>query len=108
MKNFVLDASVALGWILDNPVPRLATRAKQALLSGTRAVVPALWHLEIAKSLIVAEREGFSPLPTPCSPSCNSNNCLRKRSTSKPTLFRCGRRFSLRAPIGYRRTIRFI
>jgi len=38
MKTFVLDASVALGWTLDNPVPSAAIRAKQALLSGTRAV----------------------------------------------------------------------
>lgn len=59
MKNFVLDASVALGWTLDSPVPASATRAKQALLSGTRAVVPALWHLEIANGLVVAERRGI-------------------------------------------------
>lgn len=59
MKTFVLDASVALGWTLDNPVPPAATRAKQALLSGTRAVAPALWHLEIANGLAVAERRGI-------------------------------------------------
>jgi predicted nucleic acid-binding protein len=59
MKPFVLDATVALGWTLDNPVPSSATRAKQALLSGTRAVAPALWHLEIANGLAVAERRGI-------------------------------------------------
>ena len=59
MKTFVLDASVALGWTLDNPVPATATRARQALLSGTRALVPALWHLEIANGLVVAERRGI-------------------------------------------------
>ena len=59
MKTFVLDASVALGWTLDNPVPASATRAKHALLSGSRAVVPALWHLEIANGLVVAERRGI-------------------------------------------------
>jgi len=59
MKAFVLDASVALGWTLDNPVPASATRARQALLSGTRALVPALWHLEIANGLVVAERRGI-------------------------------------------------
>lgn len=56
MTSFVLDASVALGWILDNPAPALATRVKQALLAGKRAGVPALWHLEIANALAVAER----------------------------------------------------
>ena len=59
MKAFVLDASVALGWTLDNPVPASATRARQALLSGTRALVPALWHLEIANGLVAAERRGI-------------------------------------------------
>ena len=59
MKPFVLDASVALGWTLDNPVPASATQAKQALLSGTRAVAPALWPLEIANGLAVAERRGI-------------------------------------------------
>lgn len=59
MKAFVLDASVALGWTLDNPVPASATRARQALLSGTRALVPALWHLEVANGLAVAERRGI-------------------------------------------------
>lgn len=57
--TFVLDASVALGWTLDNPVPPAATRAKLALLSGTKAVVPALWHLEVANGLVVAERRGI-------------------------------------------------
>lgn len=59
MKAFVLDASVALGWTLANRVPASATRARQALLSGTRALVPALWHLEIANGLVVAERRGI-------------------------------------------------
>ena len=59
MKAFVLHASVALGWTLDNPVPASATRARQALLSGARALVPALWHLEIANGLVVAERRGI-------------------------------------------------
>jgi len=59
VKTFVLDASVALAWTLDTPVPASATRAKQALLSGTRALAPALWHLEIANGLAVAERRGI-------------------------------------------------
>ena len=56
MKRFVLDASVALAWFLDNPVAPLALRIKRALLGGARAVVPALWHLEMANGLVVAER----------------------------------------------------
>ena len=56
MKGFVLDASVALRWFLDNPVPVYANRVKQMFLKGTRAVVPALWHLEMGNGLAIAER----------------------------------------------------
>jgi predicted nucleic acid-binding protein len=56
LKRFVLDASVALGWFIDSPVPPYALRVKQALLHGARAVVPALWHLEMANGLVIAER----------------------------------------------------
>jgi predicted nucleic acid-binding protein len=56
LKRFVLDASVALAWFLDDPVAPLALRVKQALLAEARAVVPALWHLEMANGLVVAER----------------------------------------------------
>jgi predicted nucleic acid-binding protein len=56
LKGFVLDASVALRWFLDKPVPVYANRVKQMFLKGTRAVVPALWHLEMSNGLAVAER----------------------------------------------------
>jgi len=56
LKRFVLDASVALAWFLDNPVSPYATQVKQRLLDGARAIVPALWHLEMANGFVVAER----------------------------------------------------
>jgi predicted nucleic acid-binding protein len=56
VTRFVLDASVALAWFLDNPVSPLALRVKQSLVGGAEAVVPALWHLEMANGLVVAER----------------------------------------------------
>lgn len=59
MKRFVLDASVALAWFLDNPVSVYAVRVKRDLIAGARAVVPALWHLEMANALVVAERRGI-------------------------------------------------
>ena len=58
MNRFVLDASVALAWFIDNPTPPFAERARQALLHGGKAVVPALWHLEMANGFVVAERRG--------------------------------------------------
>ncbi len=58
MKRVVLDASVALAWFLDDPVPAYATHMRQALLGGTRMLVPALWILEVANGLAVGERRG--------------------------------------------------
>lgn len=56
MSRFVLDASVALRWFLDNPLPAYAKRVRQLLIKGDRALVPALWHLEMSNGLVVAER----------------------------------------------------
>lgn len=59
MTRFVLDASVALRWFLDQPVPAYSIRVKQLIINGARALVPALWHLEMANGLTVAERRGI-------------------------------------------------
>ena len=59
MNGFVLDASVALRWFLDHPMPPFANRVKQHLLKGARAVVPALWHLEMSNGLVVAQRRSI-------------------------------------------------
>jgi predicted nucleic acid-binding protein len=56
VSDFVLDASVALAWVLDNPIPPYAMDVRRALGNGKRGLVPALWHLEIANGLISAER----------------------------------------------------
>jgi predicted nucleic acid-binding protein len=56
VKRFVLDASVALSWFVDRPASPYAEHVKKELLHGTRAVVPVLWHVEMANGLIVAER----------------------------------------------------
>lgn len=56
MTRFVLDASVALGWIADDPPAPYAIRVMKRLLDGDRAFVPALWHLEIANWFVVALR----------------------------------------------------
>jgi predicted nucleic acid-binding protein len=59
VSRFVLDASVALAWSIDRPIAPYAVRVKQRLLNGDRAVVPALWRLEIANGFVVAERRGI-------------------------------------------------
>ena len=60
MSRFVLDASVALSWVLDDELDRGAAAA----LERTRqdgAVVPELWHHEVRNALLVAERRGRIP-----------------------------------------------
>lgn len=54
--RFVLDASVTLGWAIDQPISTYAERVRSRLLAGERAVVPSLWHLEVASAIRVAER----------------------------------------------------
>jgi predicted nucleic acid-binding protein len=58
VSTFVLDASVALGWLVDKPKSTIATRIGQSLLTGDHAIVPSFWHLEVANGLAVAERRG--------------------------------------------------
>jgi predicted nucleic acid-binding protein len=59
VKRFVLDASIALSWFLDRPTAKYADHVRQLLLRGHRAVVPALWQLEIANGFVTAERRGI-------------------------------------------------
>ncbi|HET9409999.1 MAG TPA: type II toxin-antitoxin system VapC family toxin [Candidatus Sulfotelmatobacter sp.] len=60
MKRFVLDASVALAWFLDHPVPSFAHHVRKVLSNGGhRAVVPGLWQLEMANGFVMAERRGL-------------------------------------------------
>lgn len=58
MKEFVLDCSATLPWVFGSE----ATKATDALLDrlarGSKAWVPALWHLELANVLLGAKRRG--------------------------------------------------
>jgi len=64
MPGFVIDASVAMTWLfLDETTA--ATQRLLKELSNRAAVVPALWYLEIANVLALAERKGrVSPRET--------------------------------------------
>ena len=57
MNDFVLDASVALAWFLDDEQAPQADNVRTRLIRE-RAYVPQLWHLEVRNSLIIAERRG--------------------------------------------------
>ena len=57
MTAFVLDASIALAWCFaDEATP--ATDALLDRLADEEAVAPALWRLEVANALTIAERRG--------------------------------------------------
>jgi len=51
-----MDASVGLAWFLDRPASPYANMVRDALLRDARAIVPALWHLEMANGIALAER----------------------------------------------------
>jgi predicted nucleic acid-binding protein len=54
---FVLDASIALAWCFaDEATP--ATDALLNRLADEDAIAPALWRLEVANALTMAERRG--------------------------------------------------
>jgi len=56
MADFVLDASVALGWLIDDAPSAYAGRVQQRMMDGSSPVVPVHWHLEIANALLTAGR----------------------------------------------------
>lgn len=59
MIRFVLDASVALAWVVErNPDP-YAAGVRQRANAGDRATVPAFWQLEISNVLAVVHRRGL-------------------------------------------------
>ena len=55
MSAFVLDASVAITWLLDDEENPLADAARWRIVDGG-AFVPQVWHLEVHNALLVAER----------------------------------------------------
>lgn len=55
MSAFVLDASVAITWLLDDEDNPLADAARSRIVDAG-AFVPQVWHLEVRNALLVAER----------------------------------------------------
>lgn len=56
MKQFVLDASLALQWFLEDETGREYALAVLVRLSEDRAIVPPLWFYEIGNGLLMAHR----------------------------------------------------
>jgi predicted nucleic acid-binding protein len=58
LRAFVLDASIALGWMLDRPVPARASQARKFIIAGAIPVVPGLWRHEVSNAVVMSERRG--------------------------------------------------
>ena len=53
---FVVDASIALAWVLPSQASSIADALLKRIEVGDGAIVPPLWFLEVANGLLVAER----------------------------------------------------
>jgi len=56
VSNFVLDASLALQWFLEDEADRKYSLAVLASLSEKRALVPLLWFYKVGNGLLMAHR----------------------------------------------------
>lgn len=56
MSDFVLDASLALQWFLEDETDRQYSLNVLASLSRKRALVPGLWFYEVGNGLVTAVR----------------------------------------------------
>ena len=54
--TFVIDASTCLSWVLPDESPTEAAEAARLELRRQPALVPAIWPLEVANTLLVVER----------------------------------------------------
>ncbi len=74
----VIDASMALAWVFERQQAADVARADQLLNScGSQPWwVPALWHLEVANALLVAERRGVI--------QANASDLFRSRLQALP------------------------
>ena len=55
-KRFVLDASVAVAWCFEDEATKFTESVLDLLSAGAEAVVPAIWPVEVANALLIAER----------------------------------------------------
>lgn len=56
MSDFVLDASLALQWFLEDETDRKYSLSVLAGLAEKRALVPILWFYEVGNGLLMAHR----------------------------------------------------
>ena len=57
MKEFVLDCSATLPWVFASEATPETDAVLDLLAAGSKAWVPALWHLELGNVLLGAQRK---------------------------------------------------
>lgn len=53
---FIVDASIGFSWVYQGQATAETDRLLEAVAAGARVVVPALWYLEMANVLFIAQR----------------------------------------------------
>jgi predicted nucleic acid-binding protein len=56
LQEFILDGSITVAWFFEDESDAYADAVQDSLASA-RAVVPAIWHLEVANAVLVGERK---------------------------------------------------
>jgi predicted nucleic acid-binding protein len=56
MSTLILDASIALSWLLPGERTDRNQAVRMIIESGTGALVPSIWALEVVNALLAAER----------------------------------------------------
>jgi predicted nucleic acid-binding protein len=56
LMSFVIDASVGFAWVYQSQATPETDRLLNEAAGGTTVIVPALWFLEMANVLLVAQR----------------------------------------------------
>ena len=55
-RELVLDTSVAMAWFFEDEEVPYANHVEKALSGGACAIVPTLWHVEMANALLMGLR----------------------------------------------------
>jgi len=56
LSSLVLDNSISAAWCFEDQSTAYTEAVLQAIIDGVEAIVPAIWKLEVANALAVAER----------------------------------------------------
>ena len=103
-EAFVLDGSVTMAWFFKDEMNDYANSVRDSL-DRSRAVVPSLWSLEVANTVLVGERRkrstqsqaatwlgflGVLPIETDDETSTGMGRCLEPRPGPEPLRLRRG------------------